>query len=78
MIAVAPAHDAPSEPECDALFSHAFAIAIAAQPRATAAEQATVRDELRPQFIADCRAGSRAYHQCGLAAKTVAELEACR
>jgi hypothetical protein len=42
------------------------------------ADRETVRGELRAAFVADCRAGTRAYHECGLAAKSVGELVACR
>jgi hypothetical protein len=77
--ATAPNPSGPSEPECDALYTHAFAIAIAErQPPPPEAERATLRGELRPGFIADCRGGTRAYHQCGLAARSVGELDACK
>ena len=76
---VAPAHDAPSEPECDALLTHALGITLATiQPPPAEADRVALRGELRGAFIADCRAGTRVYHQCGLAAKTVADLQACK
>jgi hypothetical protein len=69
----------PSEPECDALLTHALALIVAErQPPTSEADQTALRAELRPTFVADCRAGTRAYHQCGLAAKSNAELAACK
>ena len=69
----------PTEPECDALFAHAFTLVTAErQPPPSDADAAALRTELRPAFVADCRAGTRAYHQCGLAAKTRTELDACK
>lgn len=73
---VTPAHDAPTEPECDTLFAHAMSLVFAAQP-ASDADQAAVRTELWPSFVADCRAGTRATFECGRAAKTAADLAAC-
>jgi len=69
----------PSEPECDALFTHAFALSIAArQPPPPEADLVALRGELRPTFIADCRAGTRAYQECGLAAKTASDFASCK
>ena len=73
---VAPAHDGPTEAECDALFTHAMGLVLAEKP-ASDADQATLRAELRPGFITDCRGGSRATFDCGRAAKKVADLAAC-
>ena len=77
---VAPAHDdQPSEAECDALLAHAFGITVAAiQPPPSEADRVALHGELRAGFVADCRAGTRADHQCGLAAKSVADLTACQ
>jgi hypothetical protein len=79
--APAPSANGPSERECDELFAHAIAIKIADQrqrlPPAqvpTEAEQAA----LRGPFVADCRAGTRTDQQCGIAAQTLAELDACQ
>ena len=69
----------PSEPECDALYTHAFAITIAErQPPPPEADRNALRAELRPRFIEDCRGGTRAYYGCGLTAKTRADLDACQ
>jgi len=75
---VTPNPSGPTEPECDALLAHALALVVAErQPPPSPADASTLRTELRPAFIADCRAGTRAYHQCGLAAKSRADLDAC-
>ena len=66
----------PSAQECEELFTHAFAIVTAEHKASDADADAAARDT-KPAFVADCRAGTRAYQQCGLAAKTQAELEAC-
>ncbi len=72
-----PSADGPTERECDELFGHAFAIVIAdKQPPPADAEVAA--HDVKAAFIADCRAGTRAYQQCGLAAKTQRELDACK
>jgi hypothetical protein len=69
----------PSEPECDELYTHAFALVIAdRQPPPPEADRVALRGELRPGFIADCRGGTRDYYQCGLSAKSGAELGACK
>jgi hypothetical protein len=69
----------PSEPECDELYTLAFAIVIAdRQPPPPDADRNTLQGELRPGFIADCRGGTRDYYQCGLAAKSRADLDACK
>jgi hypothetical protein len=69
----------PSEADCDTLFAHALDILFAErQPPPSLADQDQVSIELRPAFIADCRAGTRDYQQCGLAAKSRAELEGCK
>jgi hypothetical protein len=69
----------PTEPECEALFTHAFSLVTAErQPPPSEADATALHAELRPGFVADCRAGTRAYHQCGSAAKTRAELDACK
>lgn len=69
----------PTEPECDELLTHALGLVIAErQPPPTPADATALRAELRPAFITDCRAGTRAYQQCGLAAKSRAELDACK
>ena len=69
----------PTESECDELFAHALALALAErQPPPSESDAATLRGELRPGFVADCRAGTRAYHACGLAAKSRADLDACK
>jgi hypothetical protein len=69
----------PTEGECDALLSHVIALAVAdRKPPPSDADMRALRDELRVTFVADCRAGTRAYHQCGVAAKATADLQACR
>jgi hypothetical protein len=70
-----PNPDGPSAQECHDLFTHAFAIVSA---NAAEADAKVAAQDVEPAFVADCRAGTRAYQQCGLAAKTQAELEACR
>jgi len=78
-IAPPPNPRGPTEPECDELLTHALALAVAdRQPPPSDADRTTLRTELRPPFITDCRAGSREYQQCGLAAKTRADLDACK
>ena len=78
--AAAPANPGgPTEADCDELLAHAIDVIVAdRQPPPTEAERATIRSELRSEFIAECRAGTRAYQQCGLAARTRAELDACK
>jgi hypothetical protein len=69
----------PTEAECDALLSHVMALAVVERKQPPSeADMAALRDELRAVFLPDCRAGTRAYHQCGLVAKKRADLEACR
>lgn len=76
---MAPSEAGPSEPDCDALFAHALTLVLAErQPPPAESDVAALRTELRPAFIADCRAGSRAYQRCGLAARSRADLDACR
>ena len=53
-------------------------VVVDRQPPPSDADMRALRDELRAVFVPDCRAGTRAYHQCGLAAKTAADLQACR
>lgn len=70
----------PTAAECTTLFAHAVAIRIAEQkdrPPPTAAEQAELRAQLEAEAGPACRAGSRTTYECGMAAKTLAELEAC-
>ena len=77
-MAPAPNPSGPTEPECDELLTHVVSLVVAEQqPPPPPADASTLRAELRPGFLADCRAGTRAYHQCGLAAKSRAELDAC-
>lgn len=69
----------PTERACDELFVHAFALVIAErQPPPNEGDAAALRAELRPGFVADCRAGTSAYHACGLAARSRADLDACK
>ncbi len=69
----------PTESECDALLSHVLALAVVDRKQPPSdADIAALREELRAGFLPDCRAGTRAYHQCGLAAKKRADLETCR
>jgi hypothetical protein len=77
---VVPGPAAPSERECDELIAHAVAIRIAELPpeqTPSEAEQTALRGELHAAFLAPCRAGSREGYACGMAAKTLAELEGC-
>lgn len=83
--AVEPSSTAPSERECDDLIGHAIAIRIAemrqtvpADQLPTEAEQAALRGELRASFLPACREGSREGYQCAMAARTLAELDACQ
>ena len=65
--------------ECDELLTHALGLVVAErQPPAPSADATALRAELRSAFIADCRAGTREYQQCGLAAKSRADLDACK
>jgi hypothetical protein len=69
----------PTEPDCDALLAHAIGLVVAERtPPPSDADAQALRAELRPAFLADCRAGTRAYHQCGLAAKSRADLDHCK
>jgi hypothetical protein len=69
----------PTETDCDELLSHALALVVTERkPPPSDADLQALREELRAAFVPDCRAGTRAYHQCGLAAKSRADLEACK
>jgi hypothetical protein len=69
----------PTEGECDDLLSHVLGLVAAERtPPPSDADIKVLRDELRAVFLPDCRAGTRAYHQCGVAAKSTADLQACR
>jgi hypothetical protein len=76
---------APTERECDALVAHAIALRVAelkqtlpAEQVPTDAEQAALGAELRGQFLADCRRGTRRGYDCAIAANTLAELGGCQ
>ncbi|HWO25404.1 MAG TPA: hypothetical protein VNO30_41975 [Kofleriaceae bacterium] len=82
---VPPTAAAPTERECDALVAHAIALRVAelaqtlpAEQVPTEAEQAALGAELRGQFLADCRRGTRRGYDCAIAAKTLAELGGCQ
>jgi hypothetical protein len=80
-----PVAAAPTERECDDLIAHAIALRVAELRQTlppeqvpTEAEQAALGAELRTQFLADCRKGTRRGYDCAIAAKTLAELGGCQ
>ncbi len=79
-----PADDAPGEPECDQLITHAVALGIDEQAgrgsgaRSTESDHEAVRRALHDDFLADCRALPRDAYRCAMAAPTLAALAACQ
>ena len=73
------ASEHPDAAACEALFAHALELVFAGmKPPPPDADRAAIRGELRAAFVTDCRAGTPAYHACGVAAKSVADLTACK
>jgi hypothetical protein len=78
---VVAASDAPSEGECDALLAHVTRIAVGERPddqKIDKAQQERVREDVRGQFLDQCREMSRSVYQCAMAGKTLAEISACK
>ena len=78
-----PADDAPGEPECDQLITHAVALGIDEQagapaPRATESDHEAIRRTLHDEFVAGCRTLPRDAYRCAMAATTLAALAACQ
>jgi hypothetical protein len=75
--------DAPGEPECDQLITHAVALGIdeagrAPGPRTTESDHEAIRRALRDEFVAGCRALPRDAYRCAMAATTLDALAACQ
>ncbi|HEX3758862.1 MAG TPA: hypothetical protein VHW23_09160 [Kofleriaceae bacterium] len=77
-----PADEAPSEPECDQLITHAVALGIdeqaAAAPHSTDSDHEAIRRALHDEFLAGCRALPRDAYRCAMAATTLTALAACQ
>jgi hypothetical protein len=92
--AAPPADDAPSDPECDQLITHAVALGIderggsprgideqagrARAPRSTESDHEAIRRSLHDDFLAGCRSLPRDAYRCAMAAPTLAALAACQ
>ena len=81
--AAAPTDDAPSEPECDQLITHAVALGIDEQagapaPRSTESDHEAIRRALRDELLAGCRALPRDAYRCAMAATTLTALAGCQ
>jgi len=64
--------------ECGELIDHAVALGMAEQPHATDADRDAVRASVSIDFLHACRALRRDRYTCAIAARTLAELEACQ
>lgn len=78
------AEAAPSEPECDALITHAVALGIDEQAarspaaRTTESDHEAIRRALHDQFLPGCRAMTRDAYRCAIAAGSLDALAACQ
>ena len=64
--------------ECGELIDHAISLGMAEQPHATDADRDAVRASVSADFLHECRALPRDRYTCAIAARTLAELEACQ
>jgi hypothetical protein len=72
--------DAPTEAECDTLLVHTIKLAVAERPadqQIGEDEQASVRTNVRAQFMPECRAMTRARFACALDAPNTNAMKAC-
>jgi hypothetical protein len=78
VVDAAPAPIAATREECEAMVMHVVELTVAEQgSAATTSDREKVRAGLEP-FVVECQTLRPEIHRCALAAKSLAEVEACQ